>query len=191
MREKITIDERVCSKHKMSFSEFLLAYAIRTMKSNDLDNMLKREILVKHDDRYMVTQHWSDVVDEILADSMAFVGDDRLEPLAKTLREMYLEGKTPDGKYYYRCNVKEIMQSLKKFFLLYGDYSDEDIIDATKRYVTCFRGNPEARVIKYFIIKDLTKEGKGIISDLSTFLENKESSTTGHKEAWKRYARNK
>ena len=185
---KITIDEKVCTNHKMTLSEFLLALAFRSMKDNDIHNMLEREILVRQSGQYQVTQHWSDVLDEIISDSSGKVekSDEELLELAKQMRELYPQGKMKDryGRmtpYYYRCNNSEVVKKLKKFFTIFGDISNEEILDATKRYVASFQGNYTGmRLIKYFILKDDVKPGEDgnhveQISDLATFLENKES----------------
>ena len=185
---KIIIDEKICTKHKMTVQEVLLALAFR-MNNSDIviDNMLQREILINKGD-YLVTQHWSDVLDEILSDSSGSVekSDEELLELAKQMRELYPQGKMKDryGRmtpYYYRCNNSEVVKKLKKFFTIFGNVPDEEILDATKRYVASFQGNyPGMRLIKYFILKDDVKPGEDgnhveQISDLATFLENKES----------------
>ena len=187
---KITIDEKVCIKHKMTFLEVLLTLAIRQGTIEDsIENMVNREILVKDAGQLKVTQHWSDVLDEILSDSSGSVekSDEELLELAKQMRELYPQGKMKDrfGRptpYYYRCNNSEVVKKLKKFFTIFGNVSDEEILDATKRYVASFQGNYTGmRLIKYFILKDDVKpseDGTGHveqISDLATFLENKES----------------
>ena len=188
---KITIDEKVCLKHKMTFEEFLLALSIRTVEDIEkvFDNMVSREILVVQNNKYLLTQHWSDVLDEIICDSSGSIdrSDEELLELAKKMRNVYPQGKMKDrlGRetpYYYRCNNSEIVKKLKKFFTLFGNYSDEDIVDATRRYVAACHGdyNGKLRLIKYFILKDAVKEtedGNHVeqVSDLLTFLENKES----------------
>jgi len=188
---KITIDEKVCTKHKMTPVEVLFALAIRASESlqGELLNMENREILIRDRDVYKITQHWSDVLDEILSDSSGKVekSDEELLELAKQMRELYPQGKMKDryGRmtpYYYRCNNSEVVKKLKKFFTIFGSVSDEDVLDATKRYVASFQGNYIGmRLIKYFILKDDVKpseDGTGHveqISDLATFLENKES----------------
>ena len=189
---KITIDDKVCNKHKMTVPEVLMALAVRSgIDGNQIQNMLNREILVEEQSNswYLVTQRWSDVLDEIICDSSQICekSDEELEALAKKMREAYVGGKMKDkyGRetpYYYRCNNPEVIKKLKKFFTLFGNYSDEDIIDATKRYVASFRGNYNGRLrlIKFFILKDAVKEtedGNHVeqISDLLTFLENRES----------------
>ena len=74
----------------------------------------------------------------------------------------------------------EIATKLKKFLDVYGeDYSDEDIIQATKNYVDSFSMDYSfMRVLKYFIWKNVLNESNGSrvveeISDLATCLENK------------------
>ena len=179
----------------MTVPEVLLALAIRAQGSIDvLENMVNREILVRPNEKaplvtYLVTQHWSDVLDEIIADSSGKIekSDEELIQLAQKMRELYPQGKMKDrfGRatpYYYRCNNAEVVKKLKKFFTVFGDVPDDDILDATKRYVASFRGNYTGmRLIKYFILKDdvrPSEDGTGHveqISDLATFLENKES----------------
>ena len=186
---KITIDEKVCTKHNMTMAEVLLALAVRSMKAYDVFNMVQREILIEDNDLvdwYKVTQHWSDVLDEIISDSSGTIEktDEELLELAKQMREIYTQGKMKNRygqltPYYYRCNNGEVVKKLKKFFSIYGDVSNEDILDATRRYVASFQGNyTNMRLIKYFILKDdvrPTEDGNHVeqISDLATFLENK------------------
>lgn len=188
---KITIDEKVSLKHKMTPVEVLFALAIRYSENpqGELLNMENREIIVKNKGIYRITQHWSDVLDEILSDSSGTIekSDEELLELAKQMRELYPQGKMKNRygqptPYYYRCNNSEVVKKLKKFFTIFGNYSNEEILDATKRYVASFRGNyANMRLIKYFILKDdvkLSEDGTGHveqISDLATFLENRES----------------
>lgn len=188
---KITIDEKVCLKHKMTLTEFLFALAIRNSDNptGEMMNMENREILVNDRDIYKITQHWSDVIDEILADSAGEQDEKRLENLAKQMRELYPEGRMIDRRtgqltsYYFRSNPKEIAHKLKTFFMRYGNFSDEDILDAEQRYVASHRGNYQQRgfrLLKYFIFKDDVKQGPDgnyvePISPLYDFLINKES----------------
>ena len=189
---KITIDEKVCLKHKMTVEEVLLSLFLRMCKTplQVRENLKNREILVNQgaNNDYYVTQHWSDVLDEILADSSGSVdrSDEELLSLAQKMRELYPQGKMRNRfgqltPYYYRCNNGEVVKKLKKFLTIYGNVSDEDILDATRRYVASFQGNyGNMRLIKYFILKDdirPTEDGNHVeqISDLATFLENKES----------------
>ena len=189
---KITIDEKACLKHKMTVPEMLVTLAIRSgLDGNDMQNLINREILVQGtgNDWYQVTQHWSDVVDEIICDSSNSIKrtDKELEELAIKVKDCFPQGKMRDrfGRetpYYYRCNKSEVAKALKRFFVQYGNYSEEDIIDATKRYVASFRGNYTGmRLAKYFIMKNAVKQREDDtgyveqVSDLLTFIENKGS----------------
>lgn len=202
---KITIDEKVCLKHKMTLTELLMALAVRSVNNLEevYDNMFKREILVSQAGKVLITQHWSDVLDEILCDSSGKIEktDEELLELAKKMRELYPHEKMRDrfGKqtqYYYRCNNSEVQKALKRFFTQFGNYSDEEILDATKRYVASFQGQywqKGMRLIKYFIIKNPIKQGEDgqgyvdQVSDLLTWLDNKggeEEVETNTQEDW-------
>ena len=191
---KFTIDEKVSLKHKLTIPEVLAALSVRQAKNYEemIENLFNREVLVQHGDKTLITQHWSDVLDEIICDSSGSYGsDDRLLNLAIAMRECFPKGKMKDrfGRetpYYYRCNNNEVIKKLKKFFTQFGNYSDEEILDATKRYVATNSRNNYAnmRLIKYFILKDAVKQGEDgenhveQVSDLATFLENKEEETS-------------
>lgn len=196
MNTKITIDEKVCLKHKLTVEECLLALLIRSAGNlkEISQNLTSREIIVKVNGKYMVTQHWSEVLDEILADSQGGLRtDEELTELAKKMREAYPQGRMIDRKtgqptsYYFRCNTGEVAKKLKTFFARYGNYPDDDILDAEKRYVASYNGNYQQkgfRLIKYFIFKDDVKQGPDgnyvePLSPLLDFLENKESEEVG------------
>ena len=111
---KITIDDKICLKHKMTFEEFLMALMFRQVKDprEITNNLLNREIIVTQGGKHLVTQHWSEVIDEILADSQGGERtDEELLELAKKMREAYPQGRMIDRKtgqptsYYFRCNT--------------------------------------------------------------------------------------
>ena len=180
---KITIDDKICLKHGLTPNEVMLALAIRTGEmEEDISNMVARGILVDKGE-YLVTQRWSDVLDEILCDSQSSIekSDEELLNLAQRMRECFPQGKMPGTPYYYRCNNSEVIKKLKKFFIQYGNYSDDDIVDACKRFVSSFRGNYKyLPLVKYFIskLKDQEDEDGTIhkveYSPLADYLENKE-----------------
>lgn len=114
------------------------------------------------------TMRASEDVQSIVLDSEeSMPSDERIVNLASTLREFFPKGfKT--GSYAWRGNLRDLSLRLKKFFKFYGDYTDEQIIDATKKYVESFNGDlTNMRILKYFIYKD-------DFSDLASMLENKD-----------------
>lgn len=180
---KITVDEKQCLRHKLTIQEVLIALALKNTKSYTevLENLILREIITYKNGQYHLTEEWDKAINQILLDSSGSIDDEeRLRSLAKEMQKCFPEGKSPGTPYYYRCNVSEVMKKLKKFFELFGNFSDDDIIDATRRYVASYNGDyRRLRLIKYFILKDAVKQGEdGLghveqVSDLLTYLENK------------------
>lgn len=180
---KITIDEKQCLKHHLTIDEVLIVLALRNNKNcaGVFENLIKRGVLVYEDGKYLINQQWSDEIDAILMSSSEAVDEKRLSSLAQKMRELYPKGKMPGTAYFYRCNSREVALKLKKFFATYGNYPDEKILDATKKYVASFQGNYRyLPLIKYFIMKNKTitdEEGVNHISEVSPladYLENKE-----------------
>lgn len=172
----------------MSLSEVLgvLLVKIGTSPQVLLQEMLEKQIIVEDGifNQLLVTQRWDDVVSNILLDSdYDRQSDDRLETLAVSLMEVFPKQKKAGTSHYFRGNKKDIILRLKKFFKLYGNkFTDEQILEAAKKYVQSFNGNYQyMRVLKYFLWKDEKKinvEGEAYIdesSDLATLIENVDS----------------
>ena len=187
---KTVLNEKICLKRNLTLQELLVALAVREGRVNEVvNNLVSREVIVERNGEYYITQHWNDVVDEILCDSAnngIDLSDERLLALAKRVQECFpiMKMRNAYGQetpFYYRCNKTEIKNKLKKFLTVYGDVPDDDIVDATKRYVATYasKGYVGMRLAKYFIIKEDRKlhadEEIHVeeISDLATFLENK------------------
>ena len=183
--KKIEIDEAKCLKLGLTLQETLIAIAISMGKYKEtVTNMLNRGIITL--DLFKqgspdITSKWKSKVDSFLASD-----EQRLETLALKVQDcfpkqklMYANGR--ESPFYFRCNKTEIKNKLKKFLDIYGEVSDDDIIDATKRYVGTYapKGYVGMRLAKYFILKDdkrLTTDDEVHVeqlSDLATFLENK------------------
>ena len=194
---KITIDEDICKKYKITVSEVLMILLIK-FETNILElgeQMMATEMIVPHDiidGRYLVTQRWNDVVENIILDSDKYKQPiDRLDQLVTQLQKIFPEGKKEGTSQYWRGNKREISLRLKKFFKLYDNtYTDEQILTATKNYVEGFNGRYNyMRVLKYFIWKDekkMTEDGRAQvieISDLANYIENADN-TNDLKDEW-------
>lgn len=181
---KITLDEKTCLKNKLTLQEALIAAAVSMGNYKSVfDNMINRHILGIMGQS--VDSKWKDTIKNLID-----AEDARFEALAVKVQEcfpkqkmMYANGTA--SPFYFRCNKTEIKNKLKKFLTVYGEVSDEDIIDATKRYVASYapKGYRGMRLAKYFIIKDDKKLSADDevhveqLSDLATFLENKTEDT--------------
>lgn len=183
--KKIEIDEAKCLKLGLTLQETLIAIAVSMGKYKETaTNMLNRGIITL--DLFKqgspdITSKWKSKIGSFLVSD-----EQRLETLALKVQDcfpkqklMYANGR--ESPFYFRCNKTEIKNKLKKFLDFYGEVSDDDIIDATKRYVDTYasKGYLGMRLAKYFILKDdrrLTADDEVHVeqlSDLATFLENK------------------
>lgn len=181
---KITLDEKTCLKNKLTLQEALIATAVSMGNYKSVfDNMINRHVLGIMGQS--VDSKWKDTIKNLMD-----AEDERFETLATKVQEcfpkqkmMYANGTT--SPFYFRCNKTEIKNKLKKFLTIYGDVSDEDIIDAAKRYVASYapKSYRGMRLAKYFIMKDdrklMADDEVHVeeISDLATFLENKTEDT--------------
>lgn len=181
---KITLDEKTCLKNKVTLQEALIATAV-SLGGYDktLNNMILRGIV--NGSHTEVLSNWKNIIKKLTDND-----DSRYEELALQVQACFPKQKmiNPNGTtspFYFRCNKGEIKNKLKKFIEVYGEVSDEDIIDATKRYVASYtpKGYRGMRLAKYFIIKDDKKLSADDevhveqLSDLATFLENKTEDT--------------
>lgn len=181
---KITLDEKTCLKNKLTLQEALIAAAVSMGNyKSTFDNMINRHVLGIMGQS--VDSKWKDTIKNLID-----AEDERFEALATKVQEcfpkqkmMYANGTA--SPFYFRCNKTEIKNKLKKFLTIYGEVSDEDIIDATKRYVASYapKSYRGMRLAKYFIMKDdrklMADDEVHVeeISDLATFLENKTEDT--------------
>ena len=181
---KITLDEKTCLKNKLTLQEALIATAVGLGGYDKiLNNMILRGIV--NGSHTEVLSDWEGIIKKLTDNK-----DSRFEELALQVQTCFPKQKMiyPNGlasPFYFRCNKTEIKNKLKKFIEVYGEVSDEDIIDATKRYVASYapKGYRGMRLAKYFIIKDDRKLSADDevhveqLSDLATFLENKVEDT--------------
>lgn len=176
------IDERICEKHNLSLSETLALMLIKSCDSvQDLiASLIEKGAIVQSEGKNLITMGFDDRLSNVLLDSETEApSEERVENLAVQLIEIFPKLKKSKN-IYFRGNKKDVSLKLKKFFKRYGSsYTDEEIIDATKRYVESFNGDyTYMRILKHFIWKDerkIDEEGKGYveeISDLATWIEN-------------------
>lgn len=189
---KIVLNETQCLKNKLTLQEALIATAISLGSYNEtINNMILRGIV--NDTHTEVLSDWKSIIKKLNSDESkgtTNLSDERLDSLAVKLQNCFPKQKMiyPNGTaspFYFRCNKTEIKNKLKKFLTIYGDVADEDIIDASKRYVASYapKGYRGMRLAKYFIMKDdrklMADDEVHVeeISDLATFLENKTEDT--------------
>lgn len=180
------LTDKACKKHGLLLSEGVALLAIGATTDETYKTLISRGLITKANGtiqslnrKYNATEKGIALADELLADSEdnILIKEDNIKELADKLREIYPEGKMPGTSYYYRCNRADIIRKLKSFFRRYGEYTFEQIIEATQKYVTSFNGNyTYLRLLKYFIWKDEVKDGETLqVSQLADWIENKNS----------------
>lgn len=169
---KIIIDENKCLKKNLTLQETLIAAAISMGNYNQVvQNMINRGIT---DGNKLLTT-WEDTTNTLLG----FNEEEHLKRLASEMQQCFPKDKVPGTAYYYRCNIREIVLKLKKFFEIYGEYPDDKIVNATKKFIASFGGDYRfLPLIKYFILKnkkEMDETGEFHVvetSELATVLEN-------------------
>lgn len=180
---KIEIDESVCNKYGLTIDEILVLIGLSKGSKEIYNNLNKLRYIInfgssifKEDIKYKVSNSAKEIISCILAESNIEVKDriHDIEDLADKLREIYPDGKISNTNYYYKSNRKDVVNKLKTFFKIYGTkYTDEQIINATKKYIESFNGNyTYLKLLKYFIWKDERLKGESIQSLLADFIEN-------------------
>lgn len=174
---KLVIDSEVCEKNNISLEEFLVLYLnskdvkYRELLNSVIDKNLAGRNLFDEDSVILGTAT-KKLLSTMVSDSCQVVKDNskRIETLAETLRALYIPGKKEGTQDYFKGSSRDITDKLKKFFIEYGNFTDEQIIEATKKYIASFNGDYRyAQLLKYFISKKVDGE-KG--SRLLSYIEN-------------------
>ena len=183
---KYIIDTDVLKNVNLTLAEFgTLLYYIDRKDSNELNKVTEslwtKGYLIKDLHGYIIEPHSFEKLQVILAEcNNPESVNDRASLLADKLRDIYPNGKILNTNYYYRCNRQDIINKLKTFFKMYGTkYTDEQIINATQKYINSFNGNyTYLKLLKYFIWKDERLKGESVQSLLADFIENESSEDT-------------
>lgn len=151
-------------------------------------------ITYNHLDRYnlpiqpKLTREGVELVESIFLNS-EFKGDkgiytDRYDELADKLRELYPKGRKEGTSYLWRDSHAKIANKLRTLVKKYNfKFTDEQAINATKRYIESFNGNYSyMQLLKYFILKKDKDTGEEN-SQLMSYIEN-EDCTDAANDGW-------
>ena len=186
---KIEVSDKICEKYNLSIEEALVLIGLKYSSQEVFQKLNKERFLLnlgssifEEETKYKLSRKANEALSCILAESTDVVAKrtTNIEELADKLRDIYPNGKIFNTNYYYRCNRQDIINKLKTFFKMYGTkYTDEQIINATQKYVNSFNGNyAYLKLLKYFIWKDERLKGESVQSLLADFIENESSEDT-------------
>ena len=91
----------------------------------------------------------------------------------KEYNSLFPKGKKKGSVVSFRTNPKELYDIFKWFFTEYPEYTWEDVLDATKNYLSTFEESCDytyAQTSKYFIKK--SDKNKVVMSTLATLIYN-------------------
>lgn len=186
---KIEVSDEICKKYNLSIEEALVLIGLKYSSQEIFQKLNKERFLLdlgssifEEETKYKLSRKANEVLSCILAESTDVVAKrtTNIEELADKLRNVYPSGKIYNTNYYYKCNRQDIINKLKTFFKMYGTkYTDEQIINATRKYIKSFNGNyTYLKLLKYFIWKDERLKGESVQSLLADFIENESSEDT-------------
>ena len=180
---KLTIDQTILDKNDLTLEEFLVLY----LGAKDVDiESVSQSLIAKgladkdlfSNGRIVVSDKVKDLVSTISIDSDKNVidKDSEFTELATELREIYPAGRKDGTTYMWRGTTAEVAKKLKTLVVKYGfTVNREDVIKATKEYVSSFNGNYRyMQLLKYFILKSV-RDADGNVdvkSELMSIIEN-------------------
>lgn len=184
----VTINDNICERFNTTKEEILVLGAIQYGTQEIYDKLISEgyitsinSSLFELDKKYAITNKGISLFSDVLLMSDKDIGsknmNDRISNLVLKIQELYPEGKNFNGQYW-RGNKTDIKKKLQTFFKKYDEYTDEQIINATKKYVISFNGNYKfMRLLQYFIWKEEIKDGSKVtVSELANYIENSEQS---------------
>lgn len=191
---RLTIDQFVLDKHDLTVEEFMVLYlnANSVNIKTCMDSLVAKGLADKNlfsNGSIVVSDKVKELVSTIAIDSDKNVIDKDAEfiELANELRELYPAGRKEGTTYMWRGTTAEIAKKLKTLVVKYKySFTREQVIRATKEYVSSFNGNyKKMRLLKYFILKSEkdADDNVNVISELMTLIEN-EGQIDAQRDDW-------
>lgn len=179
---KITIDTEILNKYNLSIKEFFILYLnyldfdISSINSSLVEKGVVGNNLYENN-KLVLSNNTKDLISTIFIESDKNVQkvDNRFENLAQKLRDLYPKGNKPGTSYPWRDSNVVIAKKLKTLVYKHNvQFTDEQAINATRKYVESFNGDYRyMQLLKYFIWKSKTGEdGTEFNSTLLSYIEN-------------------
>lgn len=187
---KYIIDTEILEREGIGLDEALYLLSVYKKKPINFNTVQKAKVenkILKFEnprDPVKITPKGQSFIESILAKSKIHVSSGNLEryrALADKMREVYPKGLKPGTNYQWRDSTAIIADRLMKLVAKYNiEFTDEEAVAATKRYIASFNGNYRyMQILKYFISKQKPVEGAPAEqnSQFLSFLQNEESTT--------------
>lgn len=184
---KYIIDTEILEREDIGLDEALYLLSVYKKKPINFNTIQKAKVenkVLKFEnpkDPVKITPKGQTLIESILAKSKIHVSSNNLERyrvLADKMRETYPKGLKPGTNYQWRDSTAIIADRLMKLVAKHNiEFTDEEAVEATKRYIASFNGNYKyMQILKYFISKQKPIEGAPAEqnSQFLSFLQNEE-----------------
>lgn len=184
----VCLNKDACIKNNITVGELLFLMIVNN--KDDIEkikkSLIERGFITTERDKEFNTIGWRvtntglSTMESVFIDSERQTDqtDEDLIELATQLKEIYPKGKKEGTNYYWADGTALITRRLKIFFKKYGNkYTNDQILQATKKYVRSFNGSYQyMKLLKYFIFKEKLGLGRDIESDseLINYIENED-----------------
>lgn len=153
---QININQDIMKEEKLTIAEVLfLLFLLKNPEGNTLEDYVNEETKEGLMDKNQLTQKGVALIEKLLGNQTTWSEDDLLE-VATQMKAIYPKGKKAGTNYYWADSALLIKRRLELFFKKYGtDFTKEQIITATKKYVEAYQNNMQyMQLLKYFIFKE-------------------------------------
>ena len=184
---KYIIDTEILEREGIGLDETLYLLSVYKKKPINFNTIQKVKVenkILKFEnpkDPVKITPKGQTLIESILAKSKIHISSNNLERyrvLADKMREVYPKGLKPGTNYQWRDSTAIIADRLMKLVAKHNiEFTDEEAVEATKRYIASFNGNYKyMQILKYFISKQKPIEGAPAEqnSQFLSFLQNEE-----------------
>lgn len=181
----ISLNKEACSNNNITLGEALLMIAITNkvdLKEAEQALISKGYITAERNElfqpvRWVLTRKGNTLIESVVLESdKVQEPEDKLDNLAKRLKDIFPKGKKDGTNYYWAEGTALIVRRLKLFFKKYSnEFTEEQIITAAEKYVQSFNGNYQyMKLLKYFIFKEKVGAAGEIEgeSELINYIEN-------------------
>lgn len=181
----ICLNKQIIDQYNMTIDEVLLMIVLENnVNLDEAQKVLisKGYITLNRNELFLpigwrLTNIGKDMLNGIIVDSDKHQEpQDRFTELAIKLKTIFPKGKKDGTNYYWSDGIPLIIRRLKLFFKKYGnDFTNDQIIQATEKYVEGFNGSYQyMRLLKYFIFKEKVGANGEIEGDseLISYIEN-------------------
>ncbi len=176
IKQRITIDPSVVTDNNLSLGEFLytLMFIWGYNPEEVIEEMVTEGKAYYENDTAFPKKSTIESAQKCLQRTVDVnLSLEDLEDLALKLKDIYPKGKNDMGIPWTE-GKKLVAEQLKDFFAKFGNYTVEQVINATQRYVDDNKNSMYMRTLRNFIFKEtISSTGlRTFSSDLYTYLEN-------------------